>query len=70
MATTLLNQFETMRFRITGEAYYEDLLFENLPLEEEDKVNFDDCIINEEKRVTFSLKNNSNSITKFNWAFH
>ena len=31
-ATTLLNQFETMRFKIQGEAYFEDILFENLPL--------------------------------------
>ena len=44
--STLLNQFEVFRFKIEGEAYSEDILFENLPLEEEDKVNLGDCIVN------------------------
>lgn len=59
-----------MRFKIQGEAYYEDIIFENLPNEEEDKINFDDCVIGEEKRITFSLRNNSNSIIKFKWTEH
>ena len=69
-SSTLLNQFEVMRFKIQGEAYFEEILFENLPLEEEEKVNFDDCIINEEKRITFSIRNNSTSCMKFQWAQH
>lgn len=59
-----------MKFKVQGEAYFEEILFENLPLEEEEKVNFDDCIINEEKRITFSLRNNSTSCVKFTWAEH
>ena len=39
-------------------------------MEEEDKVNFNDCIIKEEKRITFSLRNNSTSCIKFQWAQH
>jgi hypothetical protein len=45
-------------------------LLENLPNEEEDKINFDDCCINEVKRFTFSLRNNSLKPIKFNWASH
>jgi hypothetical protein len=57
--TTLLNQFEVYKFKIEGEAYTEDILFENLPLEEEDKINFGDCVVKEEKRLNFSIKNNT-----------
>lgn len=57
--TTLLNQFEVYKFKIEGEAYTEDILFENLPLEEEDKINFGDCVVKEEKRFNFSIKNNT-----------
>lgn len=42
---TLLNQYEVLRFKVEGEAFAEDILLENLPNEEEDKVNFDDCCI-------------------------
>lgn len=69
-AQTLLNQFEVLRFRIEGEAYNEEILFENLPLEEEDKITFGDCIIKEEKRLNFSIKNNAQECVKFQWAFH
>jgi len=69
-AITLLNQFEVMRFRVEGEAYNEEVLFENLPLEEEDKINFNDCVIKEEKRLNFSIKNNSAEAIKFTWGFH
>jgi hypothetical protein len=30
-----------------------------MPLEEEDKINFGDCVIKEEKRLNFSIRNNS-----------
>lgn len=59
-----------MRFRIEGEAYTEEILFENLPSEEEDKIAFGDCIIKEEKRLNFSIKNNANEAIKFQWALH
>ena len=68
--TTLLNQFESFRFKIEGEAYDENILFENLPLEEEDKISFGDCVIKEEKRITFSIKNNNLEPIRFNWAYH
>lgn len=67
---TLLNQFESYRFKIEGEAYTEDILFENLPLEEEDKINFGDCVIKEEKRLNFSIKNNTDEVIKFQWGNH
>jgi hydrocephalus-inducing protein len=70
ICATLLNQFESFRFKIEGEAYSEDILFENLPLEEEDKINFGDCIIKEEKRLNFSIKNNNTEAIKFQWGFH
>lgn len=41
-----------------------------MPHEEEDKINFDDCAIGEEKRITFSLRNNGSSTVKFNWNAH
>jgi hydrocephalus-inducing protein len=41
-----------------------------LPLEEEDKINFGDCIIKEEKRLNFSIKNNAAEVVKFQWGFH
>ena len=66
----MLNQFESFRFKIEGEAYHEDILFENLPLEEEDKISFGDCVIKEEKRINFSIKNNNTQAIKFTWAHH
>lgn len=52
---------------ITGEGFYEDIVFENLPNESEDEVNLGDCIIGQEKPITFAVKNNSNEVIKFNW---
>ncbi len=46
---------------ITGEGFYEDITFDNLPNNLEDEINFGDCIIKKEKRIQFLIKNNSNN---------
>lgn len=52
---------------VQGEGFYEDIVFEGLPLELEDEINLGDCVINSEKRVNFSIKNNSKEAVKFVW---
>ena len=64
---TLLNPYENWKIMVKGEGFYEDITFEGLPLELEDEINLDDCIINVEKRHTFFIRNNSNAQIKFNW---
>jgi hypothetical protein len=33
---------------VQGEGFYEDIVFEGLPLELEDEINLGDCVINSE----------------------
>lgn len=43
------------------------MVFENLPKDLEDEIDLGDCVINQEKKVYFAIKNNSNSHVKFQW---
>lgn len=52
---------------VQGEGFYEDIVFEDLPNELEDEVNLGDCILNQEKKLTFAVKNNSSEPIRFNW---
>jgi hydrocephalus-inducing protein len=61
------NQYETSVVKIKGEAFEEDILFDNLPDEVEDELVFGECIVNEEKNISFNMKNNSNQPIKFTW---
>jgi hydrocephalus-inducing protein len=63
----LLNPYEVSRILINGDAFHEDIIFENLPNDLEDSIEMGDCIINTEKRITFNIKNNSESQLKFNF---
>ncbi len=69
-AQTLLNQYEVTRFKVQGEGFFEEVLFQNLPEDQEDKCNFGDCIIDKQKRINFSIKNNSAAPVKFQWAYN
>lgn len=39
---TLLNPYEVTKLMISGEGFYEDIVFESLPDESEDEVNLGD----------------------------
>lgn len=52
---------------IQGEGFYEDVVFENLPNDLEDEVDLGNCVINQEKKVFFAVKNNSSEPIKFQW---
>ncbi len=43
---TLMNPYEVSRILISGDAFHEDITFENLPNELEDQFELGDCIIN------------------------
>ncbi|EGR29178.1 hypothetical protein IMG5_161280 [Ichthyophthirius multifiliis] len=64
---TLLNPYEITKFMIQGEGYYEDIVLEGLPEDLEDEINFSNCIIQEEKKCGFFIKNNKSEHIKFNW---
>lgn len=51
------------KIAVNGDAFFEEIVFENLPTE--DEVFFGDCIINIEKKLTFVLRNNGNSLIRF-----
>jgi len=61
----LLNPYEIVKIAVNGDAFFEEIVFENLP--SEDEVFFGDCIIGTEKKLNFVLRNNGNSLIKFNW---
>jgi|APCry1669188879_1035177.scaffolds.fasta_scaffold175484_1 hydrocephalus-inducing protein len=44
--STILNPYEITKLAVIGEAYFEDIVFEKLPNELEDEINFGDCVIN------------------------
>jgi hydrocephalus-inducing protein len=62
-----MNPYEVSRILISGDAFHEDITFENLPNELEDQFELGDCIINQEKRIFFNIKNNSVNQIKFNF---
>lgn len=43
---TINNPYEIYPILITGEGFYEDIIFENLPNNSEDEISLGDCIIN------------------------
>lgn len=66
---TLLNPYESTRIMVVGEGFYEDVVFEGLPHDAEDEVSLGDCVINQERRVTFALRNNNSAEPiKFSWS--
>ena len=45
----MLNPYEVTKIAVTGESFNEEIVFENLP--NEDEIIFGDCIINLEKKI-------------------
>lgn len=43
---TLLNPYEVSKVLINGDAFHEDVIFENLPNDLEDTLEMGDCVIN------------------------
>jgi hydrocephalus-inducing protein len=62
-----MNPYEVSRILVSGDAFHEDITFENLPNDLEDQIELGDCIINTEKRILFNIKNNSQNQIKFNF---
>lgn len=63
MMQTMLNPYEVTKIAVTGESFFEEIIFENLA--SEDEVQFGDCVINVEKKMAFMLRNNSNACIRF-----
>lgn len=67
MMQTLLNPYEITRIAVTGEAFFEEIIFEGLPNDLEDEVVFGDCVINIERKVNFQIRNNGSNVIRFAW---
>lgn len=65
--STLHNPYENVSIVLQGEGYQEDIMFENLPDDREDECKLGDCIVGQEKSITFRLKNYCDSAVKFMW---
>jgi len=50
-----------------GEAFEDEILFDDLPLASEDTLNFGDTWINHEKIVPFQMFNNGKNWIRFTW---
>ena len=61
------NPYENPRLIVRGEGYQEDIIFDGLPKDLEDEINFGDCVINTEQKNGFRIKNNSGSLIRFKW---
>ena len=55
------------RVLINGDAFHEDVVFENLPHDLEETIEMGDCVIDQEHRIVFTIRNNSESQLKFNF---
>jgi len=64
---TLLNPFEHTIIELKGEAFEDEILFDNLPNNSEDSLEFGDCWNNYEKIHTFIMINKSKDWIKFTW---
>lgn len=65
---TIQNNYEITQILVTGEGFFEDITFEQLPLDLEDEIDLGDCVINQEKSQCFFVKNNNpKSQIKFFW---
>jgi len=67
VAKTHDNPYENPKIVVTGEGYQEQIIFDGLPNDSTEEINFGDCIINTEKKIPFKIKNNSNTAVRFNW---
>jgi len=68
VANTALNPYEAPKILATGEGFQEDVVFERLPNNLEDEIQFGDCVIDQEKRISFDIRNNTNMMVRFSWA--
>ena len=66
-AQTLLNQYETTKIRVQGEGFLEEILFENLPDDAEDRCTFRNSVIGKEKSINFVVRNNTGNSLRFQW---
>ena len=62
-----MNPYETTKIAVSGEAFFEEIIFEGLPKDLEDEVIYGDCIINIERRINFYIRNNGGSTIRFSW---
>ena len=67
IAKTHDNPYENPKIVVVGEGYQEQIIFDGLPNDLTDEINFGDCVVNTEKKLTFKAKNNSNTAIRFNW---
>jgi hydrocephalus-inducing protein len=63
--SVLGNAFEKRSFSLVGEAYTEDVIFEGLPEDADDKLGLGDCPVGVEKQVSFQLNNRAAEARRF-----
>jgi len=64
---TLLNPFENIVIDLKGEAFEDDILFDDLPFASEDTLTFGDTWVNHERIQPFTMVNNSKNWIRFTW---
>mmetsp|Transcript_116279 Transcript_116279/g.249898 ORF Transcript_116279/g.249898 Transcript_116279/m.249898 type:complete len:109 (-) Transcript_116279:408-734(-) len=64
---TMLNPFENVVIDMRGEAFQDEILFDDLPGQSEDTMRFEDCWVNVEKTLNFQMLNNSKTWIRFTW---
>jgi len=64
---TLMNPFENIPIDLTGIAFEDEVLFDDLPENSEDTLDLGDCWVNKEKVVSFTMVNNSKGWLRFTW---
>ena len=65
---TLHNPYECHKVIIQGEGFQESVIFENLPNDQEDMIQFGDAIIKKSKAVNFDILNTSEKPIRFEWS--
>lgn len=65
---TLHNPYECHKVIIQAEGYQETVTFENLPEEQEDKLEFGDAIVKKTKSINFDILNTSDKPIRFEWS--
>ena len=65
---TLHNPYECHKVIIQAEGFQESVIFENLPNDQEDIIEFGDAIVNKSKAVNFDILNTSEKPIRFEWS--
>eukprot|EP00698_Gefionella_okellyi_P022526 TRINITY_DN7486_c0_g1_i1.p1 TRINITY_DN7486_c0_g1~~TRINITY_DN7486_c0_g1_i1.p1 ORF type:complete len:4186 (-),score=1237.39 TRINITY_DN7486_c0_g1_i1:99-12656(-) len=64
------NTFENATIALSGEAYMEEIMFDDLPEGLDNELKFGDVPVDSNKQLSFSLRNLSAEPRRFEWAQH